>query len=244
MGVVPIPTACGGGSGIGVVPMPTVVGGGRGIGVVPMPRTLCRIDTLPNTTSNASTNAKIVFLMDFPPENIASTKAVWKESLCHQLTQVNMFFYTPPSLLAILAKTAPMSSEFCKMQHSAFGGSLRSVQYTGNSTGVLAGISQRVSQNSKRRVQKNPLCEILFPTTGKRIEVWSAATRRRFLPPRLVVASHQALTSQREKRLERAPALLNLSPCARTSCSIVGGRGNHPKGPLAAGLKPRPSGHF
>jgi hypothetical protein len=96
IGVVPIPTACGGGSGMGVVPMPTVVGGGRGMGVVPIPKTLCRIDTLPNTTSNASTNAKIVFFMDFPPEKIARTMAIWKESLCHHLLQVNVFFY--PSL--------------------------------------------------------------------------------------------------------------------------------------------------
>jgi hypothetical protein len=63
MGVVPIPSALGGGSGIGVVPIPAALCGGRGMGVVPMPRTLCRIDTLLSTINSASTNAKTVFFI-------------------------------------------------------------------------------------------------------------------------------------------------------------------------------------
>lgn len=47
-----------GGNGIGETPMPITFVGGSGIGDTPIPATLCRTETLPNTTNNASNNAR------------------------------------------------------------------------------------------------------------------------------------------------------------------------------------------
>jgi hypothetical protein len=72
-------TYCFGGGGIGVPPIPTATTlfGGLGIGVPPMPATLARIETLLNTTNNASKNARKKFFMGSPPIKLFVTKANW-----------------------------------------------------------------------------------------------------------------------------------------------------------------------
>jgi hypothetical protein len=82
-----------GGIGIGVPPMPNTFIGGIGIGVPPMPATLARIETLLNTTNNASNNAREKFFMDSHPIRFSIATATWARAYAINYWK-SIYFFT------------------------------------------------------------------------------------------------------------------------------------------------------